>query len=282
MSGLKFRSLSPYRPSSTSSAIARIRVRLCQDLSALSEMLDLGRTYSVETGDEPVLEDARDLLGGMEPRDVDEVGAGLVEMKGLRYVVGREHDLGSGTAGAGVTEQSQIVGAAKDVVGNAAHDELGVLNARVTKSVGVRDVAVDDADPSRLQLSHHCGVEVDDQDLIEHHLALDGGAIALELQEDRARIAEEAQEDHRLWPGCLSLRRGLTHIEIPDMQQPQPTAQDSLDPVARIDHVGRHDGCDRKGHDHDRHDVSADLVIRQPDRSDDDRELAHLGQVDRG
>src|SRR5712691_1207682 len=194
-----------------------MRVRLCEDLSTLSEMLDLGGTYSVETGDEPVLEDARDLLCGMEPGDVDEVGAGLIEMKGLRYVVGREHDFGFRTAGASVAEESQIVGAPKDVVGNAAHDELGVLDARVTKGVSVRDVAVDDADPSRLQLSHHCGVEVDDQDLVEHHLALDGGAIALELQEDRARIAEEAQEDHRLWPGCLSLRRGLTHIEIPDM-----------------------------------------------------------------
>src|SRR5712691_12078824 len=138
-------------------------------------MLDLGGTCAVETGDEPYLEDARDLLGGMEPRDVDEVRAGLIEMKCLRYVVCREHDLGSGAVGAGVTEQSQIVGAAKDVVGNAAHDELGVLDARVTKSVGVRDVAVDDADPSGLQLSHHRGVEVDDQDLVEHDLPLDGG-----------------------------------------------------------------------------------------------------------
>src|SRR5713101_2034168 len=189
-----------------------MRVRLCQDLSALFEVLDLRRTYSVETGDEPVLQDACDLLGGMEPRDVDEVGAGLIEMKGLRYVVGREHDLGSGTAGASVTEQSQIVGAAKNVVGNAAHDELGVLDPRVTKSV-----AVGDADPSRLQLSHHCGVEIDDQDLVEHRLPLDRGAIALELKEDRACIAEETQEDHRLWSGCLPLRRGLTHVEIPDM-----------------------------------------------------------------
>src|SRR5258708_14196429 len=101
----------------------------------------------------------------MQPWDVDEVGAGLIEMKCLRYVVGREHDLGSGTAGAGVAEQSQVVGAAKDVVGNAAHDELGVLDARVTKSVGVSDVAVDDADTPRLQLSHHCRAEVDHHDL---------------------------------------------------------------------------------------------------------------------
>src|SRR5260370_17310059 len=153
----------------------------------------------------------------MEPRNVDEVGAGLIEMKGLRYVVGREHDLGSGTAGAGVTEQSQIVGATKDVVGDAAHDELGVLDARVTKSVGVRDVAVDDADSSRLQLSHHCRVEVDDQDLVEHHLPFDAGALPLELQEDRPRIPKETQESHRLPPSSLPLRRGLTHVEIPDM-----------------------------------------------------------------
>src|SRR5260370_32932552 len=121
----------------------------------------------------------------MEPRNVDEVGAGLIEMKGLRYVVAREHDLGSGTVGAGVTEQPQIVGAAKDVVGDAAHDELGVLDARVTKSVSVRDVAVDDADPSRLQLSHHCGIEVDDQNFGETHLPFDGGALTLKLQHDQ-------------------------------------------------------------------------------------------------
>src|SRR5260370_30302258 len=180
--------------------MARMRDRLGEDLSALFEVLDLRRTYSVETADESVLQDACDLLGGMEPRDVDEVGAGLIEMKRLRYVVGREHDFGFGTACAGITEQPQIVGAAQDVVGNTAHDELGVLDARVTKSVGVRDVAIDDADPSRLQFSHHRGVEVDDQDLVEHHLPLDGGAFTLELQEDRARITEEAQEDHRLWP----------------------------------------------------------------------------------
>src|SRR5229473_4145585 len=182
--------------------MARMRDRLGEDLATLFEVLDLRRTYSVETGDEPLLQDACDLLGGMEPRDVDEVGAGLIEMKRLRYVVGREHDFGFRTAGACITEQPQIVGATQDVVGNAAHDELGVLDARVTKGVSVRDVAVDDADPSRLQLSHHCGVEVDDQDLVEHHLPLDRGAIALELKEDRACIAEETQEDHRLWPGC--------------------------------------------------------------------------------
>src|SRR5216683_2110690 len=118
-----------------------MRVRLCQDLSALSKMLDLGGTDSVETGDEPVLEGARDLLGGMQPWDVDEVGAGLIEMKCLRYVVGREHDLGSGTAGAGVAEQSQVVGAAKDLVGNTVHEELGVLVAGVTRRAGGGDVA---------------------------------------------------------------------------------------------------------------------------------------------
>ena len=86
----------------------------------------------------------------MEPGYVDEVGAGLVEMKGLRDVVGREHDLGSGAAGAGAAKQPEVVGAAKDVVRNAAHDELGVLDARVPEGVGMRDVAVDDADPSSL------------------------------------------------------------------------------------------------------------------------------------
>src|SRR2546428_14060382 len=109
-----------------------MRVRLCEDLSALSKMLDLGGTYSVETVDQPVLEDAGDLLGGMEPRDVDEVGAGLIEMKRLRYVVGREHDLGSRTAGAGIAEQPQVVSAPKVVAGNAADDEIRVLDARVT------------------------------------------------------------------------------------------------------------------------------------------------------
>src|SRR5713226_2862523 len=258
-----------------------MRVRLCQDLSALFEVLDLRRTYSVETGDEPVLQDACDLLGGMEPRDVDEVGAGLIEMKRLRYVVGREHDFGFGTAGACITEQPQIVGATQDVVGNAAHDELRVLDARVTKGVGVRDIAVDDADPSLLQLSHHRGVEIDNQDLVEHDLPLDRGAFALELQQDRARVAVEPEKDHRLGSGLLPLRRGLTLVEIPDMKKSEPSAQDILDAVTRVDHVGRYDGCDREGHDHDRHHVGADLVIRQPDRSDDDRELAHLGEVDR-
>src|SRR6266481_4326310 len=73
----------------------QLRVRLCQNLAALFEVLDLRGAYAVETVDQPVLEDAGDLLGGMEPRDVDEVGGGLIEMKRLRYVVGREHDLGS-------------------------------------------------------------------------------------------------------------------------------------------------------------------------------------------
>src|SRR5258706_3242654 len=261
--------------------MARMRDRLGEALSTLFEMLDLRRTYCIETGDEPVLQDACDLLGGMEPRDIDEVCAGLIEVKGLRYVVGREHDFGFGTAGACITEQSQIVGAAQDVVGNAAHDELGVLDASVTKGVGVRNVAVDDADPSLLKLAHHRGVEVDDQDLVEHDLPIDGGAFALELQQDRARVAVEPEKDHRLGPGVLPLRRGLTLIEISDMKKSEPSAQNLLDAMARVDHVRRHDGCDREGHDHDRHHVGVDLVIRQPDRSDDDRELAHLGEVDR-
>src|SRR5258708_14444665 len=110
-----------------------MRVRLCQDLSALFEVLDLRRTYSVETGDEPVLQDDCDLVGGMEPRDVDEVGAGPIEMKRLRYGVGREHDLGFGTAGARITEQPQIVGVTQDVVGNAAHDERWVRDCPLPK-----------------------------------------------------------------------------------------------------------------------------------------------------
>src|SRR5260370_7239678 len=136
MSACRRLSLSPESPSSTSSAMARMRVRLCQDLSALFEVLDLRRTYTVETGDEPVLQDACDLLGGMEPREVHEVGAGPIEMKRLRYVVGREHDFGFGTAGACITEQPQIVGAAQDVVGNAAHADLGFLDPPVTKHAG--------------------------------------------------------------------------------------------------------------------------------------------------
>src|SRR5260370_7848110 len=135
--------------------MARMRDRLGEDLSALFEVLDLRRTYSVETGDEPVLQDACDLLGGMEPRDVDEVGAGLIEMKRLRYVVGREHDFGFGTACARITEQPQIVGAAQDVVGNAAHDELGVLDARMTKRAALRDFPVANPNPCLLHLPSH-------------------------------------------------------------------------------------------------------------------------------
>src|SRR5260370_4231915 len=216
--------------------MARMRDRLGEDLSTLFEVLDFRRTYSVETGDEPVLQDACDLLGGMEPRDVDEVGACPIEMKRLRYVVVREHDFGFGTAGACITEQPQIVGAAQDVVGNAAHDELGVLDARVTKGVGVRDVAVDDADPSLLQLSHHRGVEIDNQDLVEHDLPLDRGAFALELQQDRARVAVKPEKDHRLGPGLLPLRPGLTLVEIPDTKKSEPSAQALLGPSTRVRH----------------------------------------------
>src|SRR5260370_40832309 len=147
-----------------------MRVRLCQDLSALFEVRDLRRTYSVETGDEPALQDACDLLGGMEPRDVDEVGAGPIEMKRLRYVVAREHDFGFGTAGACITEQPQIVGAAQDVVGNAAHDELGVPDARVTKGAATRDVAVHYAHPPLLTVSTDHRFEIATHDLVEHDL----------------------------------------------------------------------------------------------------------------
>ena len=49
--------------------------------------------------------------------------------------------------------------------------------------------------------------------------------------------------------------------------------------MARVDHVRRHDRGDGEGHDHDRHHIAVDLVIRQPDRGDHDRELADLGQV---
>src|SRR5260370_9343889 len=117
-----------------------MRVRLCQDLSALFEVRDLRRTYSVETGDEPALQDACDLLGGMEPRDVDEVGAGPIEMKRLRYAVAREHDFGFGTAGACITEQPQIVGAPQNVSGKAAHDDLAVLDAAPPRGVRFTDV----------------------------------------------------------------------------------------------------------------------------------------------
>ena len=103
----------------------------------------------------------------------------------------------------------------------------------------------------------------------------------LELVQDGAGVAEEAEKYHRLVNlGRLGqLRLG---IEVPQPHRLEARGEQPLDRMAEIDHVGRHDRRHSKRHDDDGEHVLVDLVQGHPQRRDHDRELAHLCQVDGG
>src|SRR4029077_15706139 len=127
----------------------RPRWRECgsgQYLSTLGQMLDLRLPRLIEAFDQPLLQDACDLRRRMQPRYVDEVGAGLIEDESLRNVFGGEHDLRFRAVGADVAQKPQVVRAAEDFVCDARHDQLGVFDARMAKRICMGDVAVDAAD----------------------------------------------------------------------------------------------------------------------------------------
>ena len=136
----------------------------------------------------------------MQPRDVDEIRARLVEVQRLRYVLRGQHDLRLRASRPNVAQQSQVAGASEDVVGDARNDELRVLDAHVPQGVCVSHIAIDAADPALAELTHHGRVEIDDQDLGEKFLDLQRFTVMLELVQDGAGVAEEAQEDDRLVP----------------------------------------------------------------------------------
>src|SRR6266446_7715072 len=56
------------RPQGFASTTSETTRKLGQNLPAVDEVLDLRLPHAVETGDQPVLENARDLPCGMEPR----------------------------------------------------------------------------------------------------------------------------------------------------------------------------------------------------------------------
>src|SRR5258708_6621725 len=134
----------------------------------------------------------------MEPREIDKVGTRFVEGQRLRYVLGGQHDLGLRAGRPYVAQQPQVVSAAEDVVGDAGNHELRVLDADVTQGVGMRNVAIDRADPTLSQLPHDFRVEVDDKDLAEKLFNLQRIAVMFELMKDRAGVPEEAEEHKRL------------------------------------------------------------------------------------
>ena len=158
-----------------------------------------------------------------------------------------------------------------------------MLDPGVTHRVRVGDVAVHACDVLAAQLPQHCWIEVYDQDFFQEALRLFGRALVLELVEDGARVAEETEEDHRLVQRfCPVLAGRLGSVQVLQADSPEAGGQQSLDRVAEVDHVGRNNRGHRKGDDHDREHVLVDLVQRHAKGRDDDRELAHLRQVDCG
>ena len=150
----------------------------------------------------------------------------------------------------------------------------------MTERVGVRNVAIDAADLAAAKLAHHGRVEIDDQDLAQEILGVGIGAVVLELVEDGAGVTEEAEKDDGLLPLLALLFAGRRDIQVLDPDQLQHAAHRLLNSVARVDHVGREDRSDRERDDHDGDDIGWDLLARETERRDHDRELAHLREVD--
>src|SRR3984893_2757670 len=197
----------------------------------------------------------------MEPWDVDEVSSGFVEVKSRLNMLACEHDLGFRTSGADVAQELEVAGTAEDVISDAAYHELGFLDACMAQRVGVCDVAIDTGDAAAAQLFHHRGDEVDDQQLVEQNLRLDRAHRIFTLGD--------------AWPR-------LPHFQVTDAKELESAAQQLLDVMARLDHVGRDHGGDRKGQDHDRDDARVDLGRGShiAKRRNHDRELADLREVD--
>src|SRR5207245_4866260 len=111
-------------------------------------------------------------------------------------------------------EESQVAGAAKNVIGDAGDHELGPVDPRVPQRVDVGDVAVDALDAPAAQLAHDRRVEVDDKDLADEVARLLDVALMLELIEDRARIPEKTEEDHWILLLVVVIARAGRSVEV--------------------------------------------------------------------
>src|SRR2546430_12511196 len=97
--------------------------------------------------------------------------------------------------------------------------------------VGVRDVPVENLDSASPQLAHHCRIEINDHDLAHELLRLLYIALMLELVEDGARVAEEAQKDDRVALHLLS-GRAAAGVQVFETNRLEQTGQEVLNRVA--------------------------------------------------
>src|SRR5262249_52494448 len=233
--------------------------RLLQNFPPPFELSQLIFAYFLKA----VLQSMADQIGHVarriEPGKVDEIGAFFVQReRALDGIRGDEH-LRLRAAVPRLLKNPAVGGAAKDAVRERRQEDARGLDVRMMERVHIGDVAVHAADAAASELLKDHGIEVDHQNLPQRRFRARVLRQELQLLEDRARLAEEAEEDDAIFLLDFLLLL-LGRPEFLEAESSQARGDPSLDHVVVHDEVRRQHRRDREDERQRRDQLRGDVL----------------------
>lgn len=144
----------------------------------------------------------------MEAGKKDEVGPLVIELQRTGNALRRHNDLRRGAQMACLLQQTPVIRAFKDRIGNGGDHQLSAMNRRVVQRLHVRDIPVGARYTTPLQFRMDFGVEIDHQHIIQQMVPPVFQLPELKLVQHRTGLAVKPQEDDALprAPACALLR----------------------------------------------------------------------------